>query len=316
MIRNFIRGYLLAALAFWGCGPATNHIQKDHIILTGLDGRAFHYPDISPEVQARLDSNLMIAKRNFDAAPREDTYIWLGRRQAYLYQYDQAIKTFSEGLDRFPESYKLLRHRGHRFITIRQFDKAVEDLRRACALMPETPLETEPDGIPNKLNIPLSSTQFNVWYHLALAYYLNGDLESALGAWQACQKVSVNDDLRCATADWHYMTLRRLGRSEEAEKLLQSLSSPMEIIENDSYYRRILMYRGVLPPDSVLHVEGKGPDADLALATQGYGVANWYLYNGDTARARSVFEEVVQGKHFSSFGFIAAEAELMRLNGK
>ena len=37
---------------------------------------------------------------------------------------------------------------------------------------PQDTLETEPDGIPNKLNMPLSSTQFNVWYDLALAHYL------------------------------------------------------------------------------------------------------------------------------------------------
>jgi hypothetical protein len=73
------------------------------------------------------------------------------------------------------------------------------------------------------------------------------------------------------------------------------------------------MYKGILPVDSVLNVSSTASDADLALATQGYGVGNWYLYNGDTAQATSVFERVIGGKHFSAFGFIAAEADLARI---
>ena len=62
--------------------------------------------------------------------------------------------------------------------------------------------------------------------------------------------------------------------------------------------------------------DGQGddnPDQDLAIATQGYGVGNWYLYNGDTAKAIKIYEQVIGGKHWSAFGFIAAEADLYNL---
>jgi hypothetical protein len=71
------------------------------------------------------------------------------------------------------------------------------------------------------------------------------------------------------------------------------------------------MYRGKLKPEDVLNVSDNEEDADLVVATQGYGVGNWYLVNGDTARANEIFEQVVEGKHFSAFGFIAAEVELI-----
>jgi len=109
------------------------------------------------------------------------------------------------------------------------------------------------------------------------------------------------------------MTYRRQGKTEEATKLLEKITPDMTIVENDSYYKRLKLYQGVLPVDSVLNVNSTNSDVDLALATQGYGVGNWYLYNGDTAQAISVFERVVGGKHFSAFGFIAAEADLARL---
>jgi tetratricopeptide (TPR) repeat protein len=261
----------------------------------------------------KLDSNLTIAKKNFDADPSEENYIWLGRRTAYLTRYNEAIQIFSDGIEKFPNSYKLFRHRGHRYLSQRKFDAALYDFKKAAELMPAAPLEIEPDGAPNKLNIPLSSTQFNVWYHLALAHYLKGDFAEAEKAYLECMKVSNNDDLITATVDWLYMTYRREAKTEEAKQLLEKITPTMTIIENDSYFKRLNMYKGLLPPDSVLSVSSSDADVELALATQGYGVGNWYLYNGDTTQALSIFEKVVGGKHFSAFGFIAAEADLARL---
>ncbi|MEQ1586340.1 MAG: hypothetical protein ABL895_10700 [Cyclobacteriaceae bacterium] len=261
----------------------------------------------------KLDSNLAIAKKNFEADPSEENYIWLGRRTAYLTRYNEAINIFSEGIDKYPQSYRLYRHRGHRYISQRKFDAAITDLNKAVELMQGAPIEIEPDGQPNKLNKPLSSTQFNVWYHLGLAHYLKGEFEAAEKGYLECLKVSDNDDLVTATVDWLYMTYRRMGKKEEASKLLELITPAMTIIENDSYFKRLNMYKGKLPVDSVLNVSSMNEDVDLALATQGYGVGNWYLYNGDTTKSLETFQRVVAGKHFSAFGFIASEADLARL---
>ncbi|MBX2947484.1 MAG: tetratricopeptide repeat protein [Cyclobacteriaceae bacterium] len=282
-------------------------------VLTGLDGKQYFEPERSATAQARLDSNLNVARKNFETDPSEDNYVWLARREGYLYHYNEAIKILSEGLEKYPNSYKLFRHRGHRYISIREFNKAIADLQMAASLMPRQPLEIEPDGQPNKINKPLSNVQFNVWYHLGLAHYLKGDFESAEKAYLQCLDASDNDDLITATADWLYMTYRRMNRPEEAAKVLELIREEMNIIENDSYYLRLQMYKGMLPPDDLLKVSGENPDVDLALATQGYGVGNWYFCEGDTTRAVEIFKQVTSGKHFSAFGFIAAEADLHRL---
>jgi tetratricopeptide (TPR) repeat protein len=295
------------------CAPSEKQQEEPIPVLTGLDGKQYFEPERSAASQAKLDSNLNIARKNFEADPSEENYIWLGRREAYLSHYNEAIRIFTEGLDKYPNSYKLFRHRGHRYITIREYGKAVADLQMAASLMPRQPLEIEPDGQPNKLNQPLSNVQFNVWYHLGLAHYLKGDFESAEKAYLQCLDVSDNDDLITATADWLYMTYRRMNDLEEAGKVLELIRDDMDIIENDSYYLRLQMYKGMLPPDDLLKVGGDNPDIDLALATQGYGVGNWYLCEGDSARAVEIFRQVTSGKQFAAFGFIAAEADLQRL---
>jgi len=265
------------------------------------------------EVNPKLDSNLSVARRNFEKDPSEENYIWLGRRTAYLTRYNEAIEIYNEGIEKYPQSYRLYRHRGHRYLSQRKFDAAIGDFEKAAELMSGAPIEIEPDGQPNKLNIPLSSTQFNVWYHLGLAHYLKGEFELAEKAYLKCMKVSDNDDLITATVDWLYMTYQREGKKEEAAKVLELITDSMNIIENDSYLKRLQLYKGKIPVDSVLSVSSVNDDVALALATQGYGVGNWYLYHGDTTKAVEIFEQVVTGKHFSAFGFIAAEADLARL---
>jgi hypothetical protein len=86
----------------------------------------------------------------------------------------------------------------------------------------------------------------------------------------------------------------------------------MEILENHAYHRRLLMYKGLIEPGALLD---PAELTELDLATQGYGVANWYLYNGKTDQARELMERIVEGDYWAAFGHIAAEADLGRKDG-
>src|SRR5690606_30259368 len=61
-----------------------------------------------------------------------DGYVWVGRRLAYLGRYRDAVEEFTSGLEAFPDEPHLLRHRGHRYITLRKLDRAIADLSRAA----------------------------------------------------------------------------------------------------------------------------------------------------------------------------------------
>jgi tetratricopeptide (TPR) repeat protein len=303
---------LALLLATAGCGvpPAPASPVRAAAEAVSLLGEPLHRPALAPETRARLERDLAEARAAHERDPGDaDAIIWLGRRLAYLGRYREAVEVFGEGARRHPADARMLRHRGHRHITLRQFDLAVADLERATELVRGRPDEVEPDGAPNRYNIPTSTLHSNIWYHLGLAHYLRGDWERALAAYRECVRVSDNDDMRVATADWLYMTLRRMGRDAEAAEVLRPIRREMRILENHAYHRRLLMYRGELPPDSLL-----APDADaLQMATQGYGVGNWYLYNGRPERAREVFRAVLSHGNWPAFGHIAAETELRRM---
>jgi tetratricopeptide (TPR) repeat protein len=276
---------------------------------TSLSGKPLHRIELPN--QQKLEADLVQAEKDLAAKPNDaDALIWVGRRLGYLWRYQDAITMFSKAIAQHPGDPRPYRHRGHRYITVRQFDRAIADFDRAVALIKGKPDEIEPDGAPNAAGKPRSTLHFNIWYHLALAHYLKGDYEKALPAYLECMKVSNNDDSVTATSDWLWMTLMRLDRKAEAAKVLERITPKMDILENGSYHRRLLMYKGLEKPETLLDPANAD---DLTIATQGYGVGNWYYVTGNRPRAREIFERVVAGRSWSAFGYIAAEADLQRM---
>jgi tetratricopeptide (TPR) repeat protein len=279
-------------------------------------GDSLERPRLDTAVARRMQEQLAQAREALAARPNDpDLLIWEGRRLAYLSRYNDAIRVFSDGIARFPNDPRFYRHRGHRYISIRKLDNAIADFEKAAQLMAGRPDEIEPDGQPNARNIPIGSLQSNVWYHLALAYYLKGDWNNAARAARSGIAVSTNPDRLVSQTHWLYMALRRAGRTQEAAAALGPIRDGFDIIENDSYYRLVKMYKTGVPATVVDSILGAGVEnpSDASFA---YGVANWVLYNGDTTRAVRAFEQLMSGGSWASFGFIAAEADVAMLKGR
>jgi tetratricopeptide (TPR) repeat protein len=280
---------------------------------TALTGEALHQIIDSKSVKAKKDSLTAIAHTQFKENPQNlDNIIWYGRRLAYQTQYADAIEVYTEGIKRFPKSPELYRHRGHRYISIRKLDKAIADFEMAAKLAEGRKIEIEPDGIPNKLNQPLSSLQFNIYYHWALAYYLKGDFAKASKIFEDCMSYSINPDLLVATVDWLYMCYQRSGQKDKAEAILQIVPDNTTVIENDAYLKRLQLYKGEIQAQELIDLSNPTPESELNIITQGYGVGNWYLYNGQEDKAKEIFKKIVATSYWPAFGYIAAEAELSR----
>jgi tetratricopeptide (TPR) repeat protein len=173
-----------------------------------------------------------------------------------------------------------------------------------------SPDEIEPDGAPNAAGKPRSTLQFNIFYHLGLAYYLKADFANARRAYDDCMKVSTNDDSITATSDWQWMTFMRMGDKAAAAKVLERITPTMDILENGSYHKRLLMYKGLEKVETLLDTTNAD---DLTIATQGYGVGNYYYVMGDRAKAKEIFDRVLAGKQWAAFGYIAAELDRLRM---
>jgi tetratricopeptide (TPR) repeat protein len=255
------------------------------------------------------------------AALHPDTIVWRGRRAGYRGEHREAIAIFSRGLELYPDEPHLLRHRGHRYITVRELDRAATDLARAASIVRGQPDQVEPDGLPNARNIPTSTLQTNIHYHLGLARYVSGDFAGAAEAWSSCLALSRNPDMDIATRYWLVLALRRAGRDIDAHEVLSYVREDWDVIENHRHLDLVLAFRGAWS-DADLSKELQrqsrtGSDVARALspldaATVAHGLGAWALIEGDRATATARFREAVEASPVS-FGAIAAEAELARL---
>ncbi len=281
-----------------------------------------------PTAQTLLDA----AQRDYDANPTDETaIIWLARRLGYVGRHDDAINVLTKGLASNPGSYRILRHRGHRYITTRQFELAIADLSFAASLCIPAPDsdalpsdEVEPDGLPNELDVPRSTTRFNILYHLALAQYLSGKFDDAAKTWGRCLTYARrNDDMTVATLNWLNLTLRRLTADVEADVLIARIHPHLCVIEDGAYLDLLLLHKTddpaladrLLAPDA--HSPGANPNtAPLNNATIAYGVAMWHLLQGHTDTARDILQRTVDSANPAAFGAIAAEIELASITSR
>lgn len=278
----------------------------DSVFLTPL-GKTYSIPSPSESLLLQMEE----AKKNFESNPTDlESLIWYGRRTAYLGHYQNAIAIFTYGIEKFPNEPKLYRHRGHRYISIREYEKAISDLEKAAELIQNASNEIEPDGMPNALNIPVSTLHGNIYYHLGLAYYLVQDYEKAFEAYLKCRETGSNYDNIVSSTHWLYMIQQRMGNPEKAMEMLAPIHADSTVIENQSYADLCRLYKGWLPMDSLIqHGPGGNPSNDAVR----YGVANWHLYHGDTIQAKSMLEALLNTKSFASFGYLAAEQDWINL---
>ena len=316
--RALVPGFTILAFMVFTAAVAAWSRQADKPAgskpeATSLLGKPLYRVDLGAEQSKTAEANLQAARDALARAPKSaDAMVWLGRRAAAAGHVREAIDVLTRGMEQFPADARFYRHRGHRYITVREFDKAIADLTKASQLIAGKPDEPEPSLADP--NVASSETlHYAIYYHLGLAYYLKGDFARALPVYRQCLAVARgatgNDDQTAGASDWLYMTLRRLGRADEAAKVLGPIVPGMKIKDDQQYYDRLLMYKGLKKPEELL---GAGGDP-VSAATLQYGVANWYLYNGRKNEARKLFEKIITGPNWMPFGLIAAEAELARM---
>lgn len=284
-------------------------MNRSFPVLAVVAGLACASAFAQPESEAQMEARLADAVAAWDA-DRDDAeaLIWVGRRTAYLGRYREAIAIYTDGIARHPDDARLYRHRGHRYLTVREIDRAIADLETAEKLMAGRPDDIEPDGLPNGRNIPTGTLHSNVWYHLALARYLKGDFDGAALAWTRARDAVANADNLVAASHWLYLSLRRAGKAADAARVLVPITAGLDVIENGEYHQLLLMYKGERTAQSLLATADEGSGGS---ATR-YGVGAWHFVEGRTNAAIELWQSILGGPDWPSFGHLAAEAEAAR----
>ena len=243
----------------------------------GVEYRSLADTDAVKSARAALEADPKSVARHID----------LGVAQSGARQFREAIATFTRGLEIEPNNALLLRWRGHRYLSVREFDRAFADLTRGGTLDP---------GL------------YGIWYHLGVVQYLRGDFAEAAASFAKAQPIAPDAGELAGSTDWLWMSLSRAGRGAEAKAMLDRRPDSKPV--TNAYTRRLQLYRGEIGPEAVLT---PADTEDVQVATLAYGLGNWYLLRGDNAEARRWFERSIQSGGWPAFGFILSEVELRRL---
>jgi Flp pilus assembly protein TadD len=215
--------------------------------------------------------------------------IALGVARSGARQFREAIATFTKGIKIAPNEAMLYRWRGHRHLSVREFKEAESDLRHG---------------------FQLDSTNYGVLYHLGIVRFVKGDFAGAVDAFKRAQPLAPDAGELAGSTDWLWMSLSRAGRKDEATAMLARRPDSLKTEPGYAYTKRLQLYRGEVTPEALFT---PSDTADVQVATLSFGLGNWYLVQGDTAKAREWFAKSVKSGGWPGFGFIMSEVELKRL---
>jgi Tfp pilus assembly protein PilF len=230
------------------------------------------------------------AQKALAANPKNvDLIIALGTAQAGIRDMRGAVQTFTRGLDIAPNSALLYRWRGHRHLSLREFDLALEDFSKG---------------------LKIDSTVYGIWYHLGIVRFVKGDFNGAADAFKRAQPRAPDAGELAGSTDWLWMSLSRAGKTAEAKAMLDRKPDSLKVADPEyAYVKRLRMYRGQVTPEQLIT---KTDTADVQQATLNFGLGNYYLVKGDTVKARAAFERAIKSGGWPGFGFIVSEVELRR----
>jgi len=280
-------------VAVWLAGLTTLGFAQAKLELTSpLGAKFFSIPDEHGAIAA--------AQKNLAADPdNADLMLKLALAQSAAREYREAVETCSRGLKIAPEHAGLYLERGHREVALREFAKARADLNKAVKLDPKN---------------------VEVYYHLGLSHYFLGEFAPAADAFRHAVELAPNLDSRINSTNWLYASLRRANENEEAAQALAGITPEMKNTEpHTAYYLNLLrLFQGRMKESDVVPPKPADPsdvEGELRFATVAYGVGNWFLYNGNTAKAQDYFRRILTTQVWITWGFVGAETDLIRSGG-
>ncbi len=238
------------------------------------------------------------AEKRLAADPKNpDLFLKLALAQSAVREYRESVATCTRGLAIAPKNADLLIERGHREVGLREFTRARADLDRAVKIDPK---------------------KVDAYYHLGLSHYFVGEFAASADAFRHAVDLAPNTDQRINATNWVYASLRRANQPDEAAKVLAQITPDMKNTEPHTFYYLSLVrfFQGKMPEGDAVPPAPAPNDADqeaeLRFDTVGYGVGNWYLYNGNPAKAQEYFKRIVKGNVWLTWGYIGAEVEVAK----
>ena len=243
--------------------------------IVSLLGKELFYSILDDEdsikSREKLDAMIKESLSNMEKDPKDPIhYICAGFYTWLLRDISGSLAIYDKGTTNCPDSYELYWYKTLHKTTTRDLVGAISDAECAVELIKGKPdhgldirVFLNPHGYyPYTIN-------FMIWYHLGMAYYLNGDLEKAKQAYLECDNFIYGNDALAARSCWFYPVLRELGEYDQATALMTGIKDDIKIIADPGYGETSLLFKGTL---SVADVQEKADSEGNLNIFRGWGL--------------------------------------------
>ena len=319
MSKNIFFTGVCGLLVLAGCSPESGNAPEqaaepqsavaESAMNRPVEGQSFageplYRNPVAPDRVANLEAQ--IAALESKAELSEDSYIQLGRLYTAANRFRDTIDVYTRGLEAHPDSFKLLRHRGHRYINVRELDKAIVDLERAVALIGGE----HADVLEYNAGGDATATYEHwVYYHIGLYHYLNGNWADAAQAYRKCVETATANPVLVGATDWLYNAYQKGGKPAEAEAAIAAIPVDLDTNQEHPYFKRVMVYKGEWKPEDVVNIDKPGAEWTGTDITVGYGVANWLRFSGDPDTAEVIHRKILQTPHWNAWAFVVTDKE-------
>jgi tetratricopeptide (TPR) repeat protein len=220
-------------------------------------------------------------------ASRADVQLARCRTLARLARHGDAVAACADAVRLEPRNWEALRDRGHYLVNLNRLEAARADLEKAASL---------------------KQGDYQIDYHLGLAYYLAGDYQKAVPVWQMCVKDAPTPENKVACYAWLYPSLRKAGRDADAATALDEALA-LGAKPDAAYVNRLMLFKGTLSEGEIV----KQMEANaLQQATVGYSIGLWHELNGRADKARDYYMKATASDAKTAFGHVAATNALKK----
>ena len=143
---------------------------------------------------------------------------------------------------------------------------------------------------------------------------LTDDLNNAIKCYQSCLDLAISNKNTVGPSAWLYHLRQMKRQPEQAKAVVDLINKDLDTDQNHPYFKQVMLFKGVRSPEELLaELPGQVADWTVQDATISFGVARFQAYQGDTARYRSLLEQILQTGHWNAWAYVMAEKDVLKL---
>lgn len=290
------------------CQSGSKEASTEPVLIqeaTSFDGKPLYRKQVDEEKLEGADE--IIEEIRQKPLLSEEDYLKIGGLYASTYRIVDAIAVYQQGIDQYPDSYRLHRVKGHRHLSLRELRPGITHLSKADQLIgSEDNGDLEYDGSGK----PTGTYKYWVKYYSGVYYMLTDDLNNAIKCYESCIALAIDNKNTVGPSAWLYHLNQMKGQPEIAQEIIDQIDEDLDTDQGHPYFKQAMLFKGVLSPEELMAERPETTEQwSVQDATVTFGVARYHAYQGDSTTYLALLDSILQTDHWNAWAYVMAEKD-------